>query len=46
MRQTIEITDRIVSMVEFKGTIFVATEHRVYRLIDDTFVPVAFEVVK
>lgn len=32
----------IVSMIEFQGTIYVATTQRVYRLIDDEFQPVMF----
>jgi hypothetical protein len=42
----IEITDEtIVSMVEHNGTIYVATQHKVYRLIDDVFVPLRFKEV-
>lgn len=35
---------RVVSMVEFRGTIYVATEQVVCRLVDDVLEPIKFKV--
>lgn len=34
--------DRIVSMIEYRGTLVVATEKGVYRLVDGVFRRIAF----
>lgn len=37
---------KVVAMVLFRDTIFVATEHRIYKMVNNQLEPVKFEVME
>lgn len=39
-------SEPIVSMIEFNGTVLIATARRVFRVEDDKMVPLTFELVE